>query len=610
MIPQSFDIKIYHNRPPEVASESKDGGDGKMDAKFDPGRRELLFPVPEAKCPLRKGEWIVIEQKDAAEDGRFHCRVIETCCFPTVKLSALVNVAKLKSDMSTKAADLAPSGLANTSTGWLAASVESHNVVFDTLDDGSKRGVIVNLLDCLPSVIEMRNYLLSQRSPDLSKWVDRLSPPALAILRWVIASNRACIMQVYDMDPLTGRPVPKEDRVHGMKEWMQFRFAMGAPDKEKRFVKSVRETAARLNLSQHHTLFAWHGSRIENWHSIIREGLHFKDTINGRAYGDGIYHSLDFSTSIGYSTYRSGLSGHPSWPRSVLQIVNAMALNEIVNAPAEFRSQNPHLVVQHVDWVQTRYLFVKCSGEGVSDLDDTKPVHERSQERNMTPRNAQGNPLIIPAVSSATGKRRISSAKSPGLKKNSKKYKGDGLVDDPVVVDEDDVRYGDDGMSDTTDVDDIDIFFDESTTPPPPTPIMYVPSIAFDDIVLTLGSKHAAPQTDFVPGELDHDALPKLPMPEYANTTATKRLQADFKALLKVQESTPLHELGWYVDPSKFDCPYQWIVELHSFDTFEDQGEKLPIVNDMKEAGLKSIVLEMRFPGSYPMSPPFVRVIK
>jgi len=99
-------------------------------------------------------------------------------------------------------------------------------------------------------------------------------------------------------------------------------------------------------------------------------------------------------------------------------------------------------------------------------------------------------------------------------------------------------------------------------------------------------------------------------MPEYANTTATKRLQADFKALLKVQESTPLHELGWYVDPSKFDCPYQWIVELHSFDTFEDQGKKLPIVNDMKKAGLKSIVLEMRFPGTYPMTPPFVRVIK
>ena len=127
---------------------------------------------------------------------------------------------------------------------------------------------------------------------------------------------------------------------------------------------------------------------------------------------------------------------------------------------------------------------------------------------------------------------------------------------------------------------------------------------------LIVHSKQAAPQTDFVPGELEHDGLPKLPMPEYANTTATTRLNKDFRALLKVQGSTPLHELGWYIDPTKFDCPYQWIIELHSFHTFEENGQKIPLVADMEAAGLKSIILELRFPGSYPMSPPFVRVIK
>jgi ubiquitin-conjugating enzyme E2 Q len=49
---------------------------------------------------------------------------------------------------------------------------------------------------------------------------------------------------------------------------------------------------------------------------------------------------------------------------------------------------------------------------------------------------------------------------------------------------------------------------------------------------------------------------------------------------------------------------YQWIVELHSFD------DGLPLAKDMKKAGIKSVVLEIRFGKDFPMSPPFVRVIR
>lgn len=127
---------------------------------------------------------------------------------------------------------------------------------------------------------------------------------------------------------------------------------------------------------------------------------------------------------------------------------------------------------------------------------------------------------------------------------------------------------------------------------------------------LTFSSKPDEPQTEFVPGSLDHDTLTQLPTPGYANIGATKRLQSDFRALLKVQESTPPHELGWYIDPEKFDNVYQWIVELHSFHMFNEGNKILPLVTDMKKNKVTSVVLEMRFPGSYPMSPPFVRVIR
>jgi ubiquitin-conjugating enzyme E2 Q len=110
--------------------------------------------------------------------------------------------------------------------------------------------------------------------------------------------------------------------------------------------------------------------------------------------------------------------------------------------------------------------------------------------------------------------------------------------------------------------------------------------------------------TDFVPGSLDQSTLRMMEPPAYATNTATNALNRELKATLKTQNSTPLHELGWYIDPEMVQNVYQWIVELHSFDP------DLPLAKDMKDAGLKSVVLEIRFGKDYPMSPPFVRVIR
>jgi ubiquitin-conjugating enzyme E2 Q len=95
-----------------------------------------------------------------------------------------------------------------------------------------------------------------------------------------------------------------------------------------------------------------------------------------------------------------------------------------------------------------------------------------------------------------------------------------------------------------------------------------------------------------------------LTPPQYATTPATKVLQQHLQATLKVQAREPLHDLGWYIDPDFITTVYQWIVELHSFDP------KLPLAKDLKQANMKSVVLELRFPPGFPMSPPFVRVIR
>ena len=66
----------------------------------------------------------------------------------------------------------------------------------------------------------------------------------------------------------------------------------------------------------------------------------------------------------------------------------------------------------------------------------------------------------------------------------------------------------------------------------------------------------------------------------------------------------PADQLGWYIDGELVNNVYQWIVELHSFESH------LPLAKDMRSRGVKSVVIEIRFGKDYPMSPPFVRVIR
>lgn len=116
--------------------------------------------------------------------------------------------------------------------------------------------------------------------------------------------------------------------------------------------------------------------------------------------------------------------------------------------------------------------------------------------------------------------------------------------------------------------------------------------------------EHGKSFTDFVPGSLDRSTIQQLAPPPYGTSVGNRRLAQDLKALLTVQNATPLHELGWYIDGNSISNLYQWIIELHSFPA------DLPLAKDMKKANMTSIVLEFRFGPTYPINPPFVRVVR
>jgi ubiquitin-conjugating enzyme E2 Q len=140
-------------------------------------------------------------------------------------------------------------------------------------------------------------------------------------------SNRSCLVQVdkcpgQDDAEIAMSKVRLDQRVSNVTDnWVQFRFAQGSPDKEQRFLNALRAEQANFD-PQYPTIFAFHGSPLPNWHSIIRAGLDFKEVQHGRAYGHGVYHAQDQTTSVGYAQ-ANGVSSLPKLQFfSILNCVN------------------------------------------------------------------------------------------------------------------------------------------------------------------------------------------------------------------------------------------------------------------------------------------------
>ena len=588
-------------------------------AKFNKQKMELLFP-PGTSQVVYPGTWITFVFQTVCEE-RYHCRVNEVL-HPTVRLAAPVirphrrsgksdrppSVAVPQRHLSTTGRTNIPTTLtpATTPPPTITAenSTSSHPEIqftvydqnFDDLDDREKQKSICMLLETLPNVQQMGDYLRSKGGQDTSlrQWAEKLSPSALGILRWIIASNRSCIIQV---DSLEGSDRKSEERVSGMPGWMQFRFAQGAPDKEQRFVTSIRNTTPN---AKHPTIFAWHGSPLHNWHGIVREGLHFEKADHGRAFGDGVYHSLQALTSVSYSGMGPRFMSHYNlddssvlgeWPQSQLRISQAIALNEIVNAPSRFVSKSPHLVVAQLDWIQSRYLFVRCNTQGLQ-IQDSPPTQVYEQDPSYTPVGEKSSNIIIPVTAVSKSRRPVSQIVT--IKSGNKKVKvaNEQELEEIAMV------------SDETDFEDLEIFYPDAEEKPEPPQSQSNKGKGKALPKLPDSAKSQASRTDFVPGSLDHKSLPLLEPPSYATSMATKALQRELTATLKVQDTHAAHELGWYIDRELINNVYQWIVELHSFESH------LPLAKDMKSRDIKSVVMEIRFSKNYPMSPPFVRVIR
>ncbi|KAK9952424.1 hypothetical protein ABG768_018264 [Culter alburnus] len=202
---------------------------------------------------------------------------------------------------------------------------------------------------------------------EIKKQMDKMDPLAHPLLQWIISSNRSHIVKL-----------PSSRQLKFMHTSHQFLLLSSPPAKEARF-----RTARKL----HGSTFAFHGSHIENWHSILRNGLvnasYTKLQLHGAAYGKGIYLSPISSISFGYSGMGKGqhhmptkeeLVQHYNRVNTVLQCrpvqsrflqsrnLNCVALCEVITSK-DLQKHGNIWVCPISDHVCTRFFFVYEDGQ-------------------------------------------------------------------------------------------------------------------------------------------------------------------------------------------------------------------------------------------------------
>lgn len=478
------------------------------------------------------------------------------------------------------AVDIGPAPEINPGHDPAQLFLSTFDTSFDSLLDDGKAIAIRFILDMLPPIEQIRSFL--KKTPNSSvKGMSQVIAPTATLLEWIVATNRSLIMCLEDdddvgptLDATTVQPLASL-KIPEMSDYIQFRFAQGSPDKEERFRTELNQMG--VVGSKYPTIFAWHGSGQFNWHSIIRTGLDFNTVANGRAFGNGIYFSQDFATSMGYAYPGTNFI----WPSSAFQSNITIVLSELINIPNRFVSRSPHLVVQNIDWQQCRYLFIKKQMPSEQDpplsavappasLRKPSPIMFIDQDPYMIPQGVGGRPLRIPRAA-------IPSSGSQMLPTDDGYKSEDDDLD--VLTELVEISNGEEGVYSDEDGSDTDVEILE---------------------VRTIKPAHL---TDFQPGTLDLASLPRLAPPQRSGG-AGRHLAREISALRKIQEASPSHELGWYIDFDGMSNMFQMIVELHSFDKTKALGRS------MVETNVMSIVIEIRFGENFPISPPFVRVIR
>ena len=141
------------------------------------------------------------------------------------------------------------------------------------------------------------------------------SAEAVALLRWILLSCKSQFISL-----------PKSLQVPQFPSTNQFLALLSSPSAEAEF---------RARKTKHQSIWLWHGSGGERWHSIVRNGLrNLTGTAlqaNGAALGEGIYFAPDSNTSFGYvrevpNKYKASALGSTIRPIALCEVAKTSGL--------------------------------------------------------------------------------------------------------------------------------------------------------------------------------------------------------------------------------------------------------------------------------------------
>eukprot|EP01127_Copromyxa_protea_P010680 TRINITY_DN2618_c0_g1_i1.p1 TRINITY_DN2618_c0_g1~~TRINITY_DN2618_c0_g1_i1.p1 ORF type:complete len:718 (-),score=131.16 TRINITY_DN2618_c0_g1_i1:43-1887(-) len=200
---------------------------------------------------------------------------------------------------------------------------------------------VQDILARMPSVQKMTQ---AQDFISMKDNMDTYHPHCFPLLQWILSSNRSHIVQLNEKRLVKSMCTP-----------FQYMLLSDSPEKEENFRKLKKE---------HGTVFAFHGSSIENWHGILRKGLinasGTKLQMNGAACGSGVYISPSAATSFGYCRMtRMNNSQIERTKQRFLDTskpVGCIAICELIDK--DIKKSGDIWVHPHSDMVCTRFFFV------------------------------------------------------------------------------------------------------------------------------------------------------------------------------------------------------------------------------------------------------------
>lgn len=167
------------------------------------------------------------------------------------------------------------------------------------------------------------------------------------MIRYIIATNRLALVRLEGI----GKIKDLDDSIQ------QYIVTNHPPETERAFGKMK---------DKHGSFFAFHGSAIENWYSILRNGIrnlsHTHMMTAGAASGAGVYSAENMNTSVGYARMSTGNS---IWPYGILNNspMGCMAIIEVIKTHDNISKGRGIYVIKNDNELIIRYLLLFNSND-------------------------------------------------------------------------------------------------------------------------------------------------------------------------------------------------------------------------------------------------------